>query len=371
MKNRFFYYFIISCLSAVFLFSCSKDDKDEKAPESFEKSYVTETIARVIRDSGLEFPQADSPADRGEAKLSDDLLALASDYMSVDVGNGEIMTAKIWLGADNHIIPTLEWRNGHPDFCSDQGLQMRTAEKQFLFTIHNIPQDDIRTVQLNYIDIETGIIEHSVMTENYGAGSDWLYEAMSEVWMEMMDLVNTNGAQGPCEGGGGGGPLTLHFSSKVKFDSPDTMIYEEFKFTISLQFNELEQAYTGISEFVWVEGYAWDKENDIYYPYPNVKSGEMEIVKLITPELAGNSIENATMNFRVPQPSDRNSSLLLLLFAQFYTSVGTQGDATAEFRIDNWQLSNDPEIVMAAYINNRDVEEDGVFTETTTFKIVQ
>ena len=366
MKTKFLYYLIISCLSAAFLFSCSEEDKNEKAHENIEEGYLIETIARVIRDSGLEFPQADLSADRGEAKLSDDLLALASDYMSVDMGDGETMNARIWLTEDNHIIPTPEWRNENPNFCSDQGLQMHTAQKLFVFTIYNIPQSDIRTVKLNYIDIETGIIEHSFMTENYEADPDWLYMAMTEVWAEMWDVVDIKSAVGPCKGGD---PLTLKFNSTVTNETPEANSYEKIEVTITLHFDESKGAYTGIGEFVWIEGWLWSEETG-NIPFPSIKGGELEIVKLITPGMGRNSIDDATMTFRAPRINATSQSMLFASFMAFYNMISGDED-TFEYKFDNWELSNNPEIIMAAYINNQLADDDVVLTETTTIEITR
>ncbi len=363
MKHSFFRYFIISCFTAASLLSCSKDDKNENPQESFDESYLIETIAQVILDSGLEFPQPEPPADRGEGRSSD-LLALASDYMVVDIGDGETMTAKMWLGANNHVIPSLKWKNENPNFCSDQGLEMRPALKMFKFTIHNAPEQDIRTVQLNYIDVDTGIIEHSVISDNYGPDPDWLYAAMSMVWAEMMDLVNAQGALGPCIDGDS---LTLRFKSTVTNVTPEAQTYEEIKVTVSLQYDESIDAYTGIGEFEWIEGWLQNEELGTI-PFPTVKSGALEVVKLITPSLTGGSINDATMIFKAPRVTAADSSMLFVSFMAFYDMISGD-DNTFTYRFDDWQTSSNPDIVMKANTNNHLEDDDAVLTETSSFEI--
>lgn len=352
---------IVSSLAGVFLFSCNKDD--ENVPDNSYDSGMVTVVSRVIRDSGLNFPQASSSSNR-DANRPSGFEWPAEDYVTVDDSDSEIITVKIWLGPDNHIIPTPEWQAAHPNYCMDQGKYMRPVRKLLQFKIFNVPRDDIRAVQLNHIDVETSRIEHSVMTDWYDAAPDWMYQAMSEVWSEMRNQTTIKDAIEPCEDRI---PLTLYFSSIVTNELTDASTYEEFEFSIPLQFDESKGAFSGVGDFVWVDGWIWHEDIG-YQPFPAIKTGQMEIVGLITPELAGNSIENATMNFKVPIIDQENSSMLLASFMHFYTMVSNDG-SNMEYRIDNWQLLDDPDIIMGTYTNNVAEFDDGTLTETTTIEI--
>lgn len=372
MKSNLFYRLIIPCIALIFIFSCNKDDdntdpNNDNDEDTIEEVSYVHVVSRVIQESGLEFPTSTSSNRQDEAERMLGFVWPAEDYVTVDESDPEIILVKIWLDAENHIIPTPEWQINHPDYCMDQGKYMRPAKQLLQFKIHNLGRDDIRTVQLNHIMVDTQVIEHSVMTGYYEADPDWIYYAMSEVWEEMLTQTTIKNAVDPCDDRI---PLTLHFNSQITFDAVDTVIFEEIEVTISLQFDETTQSFKGISEFVWIEGYAWIRESDTYLPYPTVKCGEMEIVELITPILANNSMEDATMTFKVPQPSYEHSSILLIALAEFYHSTAN-ADGTMQFTFDEWQALDDPEIVMASYTNNQRTVDDGLITEATIFEIVR
>ena len=366
MKLRLPYGVMLSFFSVILLFSCNKEESNgpDNDDVNIEPSHLIEVTSRVIRDSGLDFPQSRSTSDR-ESQRPTDFEWPPEDYITVDASNSEQIIIKLWLGPDDHIIPTPDWQAANPNYCMDQGKYMLPARKLLQFKIHNLPRDGIRSVQLNYINVLDYRIEQSVITDWYEADPDWMYQAMSEVWDEMRTRATIKNAVAPCDDRI---PLTLYFNSAVTYDITEAMVYEEFEFSILLQFDESEGKYTGIADLVWVDGWVWNKVENNYLPYPTNKSGQMEIVSLITPALAGNSIENATMNFRVPMISPENSSFLLISFGEFYTWVNNQND-TMEFRVDNWQLLDDPDIIMGTYTNNTTQVDGGTLTEITTIEI--
>lgn len=361
---------MISCISFIVITSCSKDDKNEKAPESIEESYIIETTAQVIRNSGLEFPSISS-ANR-EASRPMEFIWPAEDYITVtrereDGDYGEIITVNLWLGPDNHIIPTPDWQRAHPDYCLDQGKYMRPVRKLLQFRIFNNPRDDIRAVQLNRIDVETGRIENSFYTDYYDADPNWMHEAMSEAWDQLLLESTIKGAVDPCDTRV---PLTLHFTSTVNNVTEDNETYEKIEATVTLHFDESIGGYTGSAEFVWIEGWIYIAELNETRPYPPEKNGALEIVKLITPAMVENSIEDATMEFKAPRISATTQSMLFASFMAFYDMI--HGDnTTITYQLNNWQLLADPEIIMAKYLNH--VLDDGEtrLTENTIFEIVQ
>lgn len=366
MKSKLFYGIMLSFFSVILLFSCNKDENNgsENDEVNIEPSHLIEVASRVVRDAGLDFPQSRSANDR-ESQRPTDFEWPPEDYITVDASDSEEILIKLWLGPDNHIIPTPDWQAANPNYCLDQGKYMRPARKLLQFKIYNLPRDGIRSVQLNYINVLDFKIEQSVMTDWYEAHPDWMYQAMSEVWGEMRTRATIKSAVEPCDDRI---PLMLYFNSTVTYDIAEALVYEEFEFSIPLHFDETEGKYTGIGALVWLDGYVWNKVENTYLPYPSNKSGQMEIVNLITPALAGNSIEDATMNFRVPIISPENPSFLLISFGEFYTWVANQ-NTTMEFRVDNWQLLDDPDVIMGAYTNNMTQIDGGTLTETTTIEI--
>ncbi|HUH74185.1 MAG TPA: hypothetical protein VLZ75_07240 [Chitinophagales bacterium] len=371
MTSNFFYRLLITCFSVLFLFSCKKDnDKDSTKDDDNPKDLkMVELVARVIQDSGLDFPESSKSGNRSGAKASG-FEWPAEDYVTIDDSdrdNDGAMLVKIWLDSDNNIIPTPEWQSAHPNYCIDKGKYMRPAHRLLQFKIHSLPRDGVRVVQLNYIQIDGQKIKESVITDWKDFSPDWMYEAMSEVWNEMSDKVEIKDAIEPCDDRV---RYTLHFSSKVTFDTPDAKTYEEFEFTIPLQFDEVKGTYTGIGNLVWLEGSVLNKVENDYIPFPRNKRGQFEIVSLTTPILAGGSIEDAVMNIKVPLINMENQSFLLISLAEFYPWVQNES-GTSEYRIEDWQLMDDPGLIMAAYMNHQKQEEQGLLTEVTSIEIYQ
>lgn len=205
------YVFMLVCLLVVV--GCSRDDnsgdQDEGGLLTQEELHRIENmIVQIIRDSGRDFPQYDQPrqlpAKRGGL---DPFLEGPNNYLETINQPGELKL-RLWLDDEGNIIPSPTWQENNPNYCSDEGRNMRAAHKMLEFKVMYDPEFGISNpdqfaygVQLNLIEIGTTAIKESVWVDPIIDNSNnWINATLNSAWEQMLVRATIGGAIGPCEG---------------------------------------------------------------------------------------------------------------------------------------------------------------------------
>lgn len=230
------------------------------------------------------------------------------------------------------------------------------------FKVFEVPRDGILSVQLNYIEVDTQRIKYSVYVDWYSSRPGWLYDAMSDVWNQMLQQTTINGAVDPCRDQH---PYKFYFNSVATFETEESLNYESFAMDFDLTYNSEIEAYVGSADFVWLKGWGYGKAEGIYIPWPPEKGGTFEVLSLKLPTAS----QHAEMIFCVPAPAQNRASFLFIAFAQFYEFVEVSGDNIVYRLSSNWVNLGDDDMVMGAYLDHSHSEQGGILKETTTMEI--
>jgi len=293
--QKTFYVFMLVCLMIVM--GCSSDDNDLDQPDSGtltteEINRVVSAIVDIIRDSGRDFPQfEENPARPLTTYNLDDFLDGPNNYLET-INEPENLKVRLWLDDEGNIIPSPTWQQNNPNYCSNEGLEMRSAKKLLEFKVMYDPDFGLTNpdqyafgVQLNLIDVETSVINESVWTNPIiDENGNWIKATLNEAWDQMLDRATIGGAVGPCKDEIS---LSLHFSSEQKRKNLDPEggweYYDKVEGVIALSFNSATNAYEGTGSIASVDGYAIGVAGDPEY---NPYQGELIVFELITPLLA-------------------------------------------------------------------------------------
>lgn len=369
--NRHLFHFFLSAL-IVLVTSCSSstssgtepdpEPEPEPQPEEVSEQQAIETIIQVIQDSGLTFPSLEESSKRKADGLS------AMDYVQTGSTTEGLIELKLWIGPDGNIIPKPSWQESNKDFCKSQGRYMKNAVKQLTFTILSPTHE----VQLNYIDIETGKIEESVIGEAGGDDANWLPNSMSDAWSQMQNKVSIGGAVGAC---GDKMEMQIQFSSEITTDlttdSEEPIVYfEHIEATFPLEFDEDKSAYTGKGNLEWT---AWEFNGRQGDNAPVGKS--LEIVQLVTPSLDNPDYDEPALELELPGFED-GTPLINLSWPLIHNYKQNEEGDNYTYIITGWDVqSDDASVIMTKTFDrteNYTVDGDPVeITEYTTIEIVR
>lgn len=248
--NDRIYLTLLAVLLMVFTLNCSGDSPSDEPEEMLTEKEAVETLIDIIRDSGIPFPiLEDQSVENQEGRFpkiaeAEDFNLSGSDYLTSSFGEGVILI-NLWLGPNGHIIPKPSWQSAHPDVCLDQGRYMNAAVQMAEFKI----TPSLNFIQVNLIEIETGIIQESIISEQGLSDPDWLDNGLTEVWSKLKQKASIKGVTGPC---GQYKNLMFYFDSKTTMQTEGGSSFDHVRAEFKLSFDEEKNTYSGsgILEFI-------------------------------------------------------------------------------------------------------------------------
>lgn len=350
--------------------SDEEEEKEEQVTEITEEKAV-ENLVQFLTELDLA-PDSDESKEKTFLTTSS---AGIDDYISTDETDNGTLQLKLWIGPDGHIIPGPEWRDNNPDFCKNQNRYMKGAVKLINIKVHATVQE----VTIQYIDVETGVIDQQQMGS--GSGDQWLLEALNDAWNKMD--VTLNPASGPC---GDMMRMQVTFRSEIEADGTyvegkTAIIFDHVAAEFNLTLHENESGYKGRGDLRWEEFYVIG--GDYAFENCNIPDAEMIVHDLKLPGMKEGTTEEIEMviGFDEFQPPVCEGAQLVNMFEIGWMTLHFENEANLpepdEFLILNWEISEQDEGTIATKRYDRTVtltssEGDPVYyTEKTVIEIRQ
>lgn len=348
--------------------AADKEEEKEKEEEITEEKAV-ESLIQFLTELDLA-PDSDTSK---EKTLPETSSASIEDYISTDETDNGTLQLKLWIGFDGHIIPGPEWRDNNPDFCKDQNRYIKGAIKLINIKVHATVQE----VTIQYIDVETGVIDQQQM--GIGNGDQWLFEALIDAWNKMD--VTLKPAAGPCGDMMG---MQISFHSEIEadgtaIDSKTAIVFDRVTAEFGLSLRENESAYEGRGDLRWEEFYVIG--GNFVFDNCDIPDAEMIVHEFKLPGMNGNSTDEIEMVMGFDKFEDPvcEEAQLVNMFEIGWMALHFEDEAnlpeTDEFLILHWEASEQDEGVIATKKYDRTVtftssEGDPVYyTEKTVIEI--
>lgn len=134
-------------LALVLVFTaCNKEDKPSASDphEVASEEGITALVEVLERNKLLpKFKEAGPPD--------------ARDYIATSYNSEGRLQMTLNIAENGALLPSVAWREGNPNFCSDQDQYLRSPKKRLIYTVHKLA--DGYLVFARYVDLVTGEIE--------------------------------------------------------------------------------------------------------------------------------------------------------------------------------------------------------------------
>lgn len=136
-----------SLLALVLVLTACNKDNDPSASQAKEVS-PEEGIAALVevlqRNSLLQKLKNSGPPD-------------ARDYIATSYNSQGRLQMTINIAENGALLPSVAWREGNPNFCSNQDQYLRSSKKRLIYTVHKLA--DGYLVFARYVDVISGKVE--------------------------------------------------------------------------------------------------------------------------------------------------------------------------------------------------------------------
>jgi hypothetical protein len=305
------------------------------------------------------------------------------NYVGTEVDANGYRRIKMWIGPNGNVIPTGDWRDAHPGYCSGADQAMKGAVN--LVNIKVYPVADSYFAFAQYIDVATG----EILEQREGQDAD-LQDAIDQAWNNLNTPIGA--ASSPCKKVA----PDVRFRFKTKFSEELTLPTagyvrtdkQEIVASDRLTYDPQTSQFEGSAELRWKTYYLDTSGGGFAYVECTAPAtGRVEITFPAgqdgQPLVSGNA-EIDFVNVTNPDCANKNDiqTLLddqLLHELPFYWEQHHEQEydqTTGTFTIADWEPvpSVDSIVAQKAYDFTdtfNGVEGTLVYTETTTIQILE
>lgn len=300
---------------------------------------------------------------------TDEVSTNITNYINWDVNDSGTPVMKLWLGPNDQLIPNPEWQDVNKNACKNEYSYMKGGIKLLNIKIHT----SVKEVTIQYIDIETGVIEKEQMGQ--GDGQNWLYDAIDKAW-DKFTYLPIEPAGDPC---GEEIKLKIKFNSEIEANPADGLttfdhVTAEFELTFLEAFFD-DDAYEGEGNLHWIE-YTSSVDGTC-----NPPDGRMKILSLTLPGIneEASDADGIEMILQFDDMTLQSECLPYFpvgwLTIHFDEADGTLDMDPIAYVIKDWEkiLDFNGVIAQKTYDRSETLVVDGesfTYTEYTTIKIL-